>query len=88
MKLLKELLREKMEEYFGPKGYGANPEFGGNRELGERRMQSLKPFDGKLTDQKKKEIEQEFKGYDVEIKKIDKTKKGFIRIWYNGSLWK
>jgi len=86
MKLLKELHEAvRPGTYLGPKEFGANPEHGYGP-YGRNRLQSMKSSKERLTAAKKAEIKELFKDYDIEIKKIDKTRKGYFRIWYNGSL--
>ena len=77
-----------MYTYCGPEGYGASPESGGSKEDGEHRMQSLDRFIERLTKSVKNRIKRIFELYDVEVKKIDKTGSGRLRISYNGRLWK
>lgn len=81
-------LLEDAGTYLGPKEFGATPEDGGSKAEGQSRIQSMKPSKEKLTAAKKAEIKELFKDHDIEIKKIDKTRKGYIRVWYNGSLHK
>ena len=86
MKLLKELNESvRAGEYIGPKGWGASPEHGYGPH-GKNRLQSMKSTKERLTPAVKAEVQKLFKDYDIEIKKIDKTRKGYLRIWYDGSL--
>lgn len=69
--------------YCGPEGYGASPELSFGSSESYYRMQSLEPFQGRLTPAIKQKIIDEFAPFNAEIVKIDKTRKGYIRIWYN-----
>ena len=72
--------------WIGPEGYGDCPEIGGDREYGEKRVQSTEPFGERLTASVKEEVRQLFTDAGVEVKKVDKTSKSRIRVWYNGNL--
>mgnify|MGYP006873478805 CR=1 FL=1 len=77
-------------EYCGPEGFGAAPEFSGDSSIGENRMQSMEPFEKRLTAEVKNEITNIFAARGLEVKKIDKVYRGhaFLRVAYNGSAWK
>jgi len=77
-----------MNTYCGPDGYGASPESGGSVEDGENRTQSLKRSTERLTQSVKNRISREFELYGAEVKQIVKTAKGYIRVSYNGDLFK
>lgn len=83
---LTEIMEGGPGSFVGPKGFGASPESGGESEQGVNRIQSTSPHEGRLTPKVQAEVRQLFSEYDVDIKKIDKTRKGYIRVWYNGSL--
>jgi hypothetical protein len=72
-------------DYNGPEGYGASPETGGTVATGRNRIQSLEPMRERLTKERKEEILALFSWF-VDVVRIDKTRKGYVRIWYNGSL--
>lgn len=69
--------------YCGPEGYGASPELSFGQGPSHYRMQSLHPFNGRLTPTIKQEIVDKFAPFNADIVKIDKTRKGYVRIWYN-----
>lgn len=87
---LRQLSKSVPGAYIGPEGFGASPESGGTVATGENRIQSLKPYKYRMTNEVKEEILEEFESWSdrvfVGVVKIDKTRKGYIRVWYNGSL--
>lgn len=72
-----------MTYYCGPEGYGACPELSFGQGPSHYRMQSIDPHRGRLTLSEKKKIMALFAPFNAEVVKIDKTRKGYVRIWYN-----
>lgn len=72
-----------MTYYCGPKGFGASPELSFGAGPTHYRMQSINPYKGRLTPTLKQLIMDMFAPFDADIRKIDKTRKGYVRIWYN-----
>ena len=69
--------------YCGPEGFGASPELSFGFGPSHYRMQSLEPYKARLTPTIKQLILDMFAPFDAQIVKIDKTRKGYVRIWYN-----
>jgi hypothetical protein len=69
--------------YCGPEGYGASPELSFGQGPSHYRMQSMQPIKDGLTLSAKQKIMDTFAPFDADIVKIDKTRKGYVRIWYN-----
>ena len=78
-----------MYKYCGPEGFGCAPESGGDKDIGQYRMQSLDSFKQRLNASAREIITEVFKKYGLEVKKIEKLQPSCrLRIAYNGEAWK
>lgn len=71
-----------------PNGFGSVHEIGESRKEGMYRIQEFDVSKEKLTKERKAKITKAFAEYHLTVKKIDRTRKGHVRVWYNEQRWK